>query len=119
MSRCHSSTDVLSALLLERMPALLTRVSTLPCSLRMVSQARFHGDRTAYIHDQGRSRVADVPRLFLQPVGGDVHHQDAVPVGNQLASHGGAEDASGAGDNREPFIVHRHHSAAGRASRPR
>ena len=79
----------------------------------------FHGDRTAYIHDHGRSRVADVPRRRLQPVGGDVHHQDAVPVGNKLARYRGTEDARGAGDDGEPFIVHRHHSSAGGASRPR
>ena len=79
----------------------------------------FHGDRTAYIHDQRRRPVTNLPCLFLQPVGGDVHHQDAVPVRNQLARHRGAEDAGGAGDDREPFVVHRHHSTAGGASRPR
>ena len=55
----------------------------------------------------------------LQPLGGDVHHQDVVPVGNKLARYCGTEDARGAGDDGEPFVVHRHPSAAGGASRPR
>ena len=64
------------------------------------------------------ARFAPRPRTHTT---GDsvIHHQDTVPVGDQLARNRGPDDAGRTGDDAEPFPVHRRHAAAGGANRPR
>ena len=99
--RSHSASVVSSSGALEAMPAFETTMSTPPNASHRGAERGDDALLVEHVRARGDRDVAELVREGSRTLGVEVGRDDARATGRELACHGAADAAGGAGDERD------------------